>query len=51
MHIEGDIVVFNKACCQARQKCDNNGNMPRGNGHTSHNMHARDMVSISIDSH
>ena len=28
-------------------KCGKDGDMPHGNGHTSHNMHARDMVYIS----
>ena len=30
-----------------QQKCGKDGDMPHGNGHTSHNMHARDMVYIS----
>ena len=30
-----------------RQECGNNGDMPRENGHTSHNMQARDLVYIS----
>ena len=28
-------------------KCGKDGDMPHGNGHTSHNMYARDMVYIS----
>ena len=51
MHIEGHIVVSIKHVARRGKNVAKMVDIPHGNGHTSHNIHARDMVCISIDSH
>ena len=54
IYIKGAILVFMSHAARQGKiiECDPiTGDMPHGNGHISHNMHAKDLVYISKEHH